>query len=131
LTTHYLEEAEALADRVGIMNDGNLLQVEEVDSLIRNFGTRSLRIKIGTSLETLPDSLTSLGCSIGSHQQEICYPIPPHKEEIQPVLDNLNALGLKILDISEHRSNLEDVFRYLIGNSRDEEKLSQAERKTD
>lgn len=131
LTTHYLEEAEALADRVGIMNHGQLLQVEKVSSLIRKFGTRSLRIKINSSLDSVPEALSALGCSIGSDQQEICYPVSPQTEEIQPVLDILNALGLKVLDISDHRSSLEDVFRYLIGNTQDDESSSRAELEND
>ncbi len=111
LTTHYLEEAEELADRVGIIDKGRLSLVEEKHALMRRLGERRLEVKFATKVDTVPaGQLAADGLSL-THIE--ANGAPPATE----VLRQLYAAGLPIVDVAVHSSSLEEVLlRVLRGN---------------
>jgi ABC-2 type transport system ATP-binding protein len=113
LTTHYLDEAEELADRVGVIDRGRLVLVEGKDELLARHGTRTLRLSLAAALPEVPPGLSALGARLlpGGAALEV---------ELQagaaaaPALEAASAAGLTVADVETRRTTLEDVFVRLV-----------------
>ncbi len=110
LTTHYLEEAEELADRVGIINEGRLLMVEEKQALLRRWGEKRLLVSFSEPLPALPEAARKVGATLSTDGRTLLY---PEREGCAPGGDLLRALytqGLPIRDVETRHSRLEDIL---------------------
>ncbi|HKA87759.1 MAG TPA: ABC transporter ATP-binding protein [Haliangiales bacterium] len=111
LTTHYLEEAEVLADRVGLIDRGRLLSLSTKAELLRRFGERTLRISLVQPLEALPEVLAARGARLAGGAIEVTNPL---HEELGSVLADVVAAGLHVRDVETRRTDLEDIYVKLL-----------------
>ena len=120
LTTHYIEEAEAMADRVGVINKGELLLVEDKDSLMARMGRKTLDVALTEPLDILPESLVSKGVQLGADGQSLVYEYDTNAEAtgITDLLAEIRAVGLHFADLDTHQSSLEEIFVGLVGEDR-------------
>ena len=116
LTTHYLEEAEAIADRVGVITKGRVLLVEKTADLMAQMGKKQLRIELAEPVETLPQALRDRGIEIGGDGGVLIYTYDTRGERtgITQLLNDLQAEGLRMTDIVTRESSLEDIFVDLV-----------------
>jgi ABC-2 type transport system ATP-binding protein len=115
LTTHYIDEAEAIADRVGIILDGRILLVEEKRALMRRMGRRQMRIALEAPPGALPESLARYNLERGSGDRELLYTYDEGTgPAIGPLLADLAAAGLRLADVETHQRSLEDIFVELV-----------------
>ena len=112
LTTHYLEEAEEIAERVGIMDKGELLLVEEKKDLLRNMGSKTLTINLINKINSIPKTLSSFKLSLSSSGDILTYNYKSKIEnaEITKLLTKLQSSGLSISDINTKQTSLEEIF---------------------
>ncbi len=112
LTTHYIEEAEAMADRVGVINKGELLLVEDKSSLMARMGKKTLRVALPDPLDTLPESLVARGVTLGGDGQSLVYEYDTNAEAtgITDLLAEIREAGLHLADLDTHQSSLEEIF---------------------
>ncbi len=113
LTTHYLEEAEELADRVGVIDRGRLLVVEDKVALLRRHGARTLRLAIDGPAGVVPPPLAALGARLAAGGGALEVELPPGAAA-GPVLAAAAAAGVGVLDVETRRTTLEDVFVRLV-----------------
>ncbi len=113
LTTHYLEEAEELADRVGVIDRGRLLVVEDKVALLRRHGARTLRLAIDGPAGVVPPPLAALGARLAAGGSALEVELPPGAAA-GPVLAAAAAAGVGVLDVETRRTTLEDVFVRLV-----------------
>jgi ABC-2 type transport system ATP-binding protein len=109
LTTHYLEEAEELADRVGIIDRGQLLLVEEKNALMKRMGERQLIVRFN-GLVTLPQSVSAVGAKLNASGSELQYTEKSGQLSAGEVLKLVYAAGMPVQDVETRRSRLEDVL---------------------
>ena len=116
LTTHYIEEAEAIADRVGVITGGSILLVEDKDKLMAQMGTKELQIDLQDEITTLPDSLSGydLRLSADGRQLVYAYDTKAGRTGITGLLTDLSAAGLALRDLQTTQSSLEDIFVDLV-----------------
>ncbi|EHI48094.1 ABC-type multidrug transport system, ATPase component [SAR116 cluster alpha proteobacterium HIMB100] len=116
LTTHYIEEAEAIADRVGVITGGSILLVEEKAKLMAQMGTKELRIDLQDHITALPDSLAGydLRLSADGRQLVYAYDTKAGRTGITGLLNDLSAAGLTLQDLQTSQSSLEDIFVDLV-----------------
>jgi ABC-2 type transport system ATP-binding protein len=110
LTTHYLDEAEELADRVGIINEGQLLLVEEKDALIRRLGERKLEVRFAVPLLALPEWLSQVGALLLDGGIRLVYTERKGRPSAGNLLRQLYAAQLPVEDVETRHSSLEDVL---------------------
>jgi len=120
LTTHYLEEAEELADRVGIIDRGRLLLLEEKRRLLERYGGKTLRVKLAAPIAALPPELASLGARLDDEGRALALSAGAG-ESFGPALAALAAAGLSVKDVETTRLRLEDVFVSLLRAERPRE----------
>ena len=113
LTTHYLEEAEELADRVAVIDHGRILLVEQKDRLMERYAGKTLRVSLGAPLAELPPSLAALGARLEEGGLVVAVSAPPGTS-FGPALAALAAAGLPVRDVETQRMRLEDVFVSLL-----------------
>jgi ABC-2 type transport system ATP-binding protein len=113
LTTHYLEEAEELADRIGLIDRGRLLLVAPKEELMRRFGERTLRLVLGATVTAAPAALAARGAVLidGGGALEVTQPA---HQDLGPVLADAVAAGLEVRDLEVRRADLEDVYVRLL-----------------
>jgi ABC-2 type transport system ATP-binding protein len=116
LTTHYIEEAEEMADRVGVINKGKLILVQEKAALMRKLGKKQLKLQLQNTLSTLPRELAELGMTLEDQGNELQYTFDSSDENmsIPALLARLAGLGIGFKDIQTHKSSLEDIFVSLV-----------------
>ena len=116
LTTHYIEEAEAIADRVGIINKGELLLIEEKASLMQKFGQKILKIELQKKLNQLPKELSEKNVKLSDDGLSITYiyDTKQKKTGITKLLSNLSNSGINLRDIQTDQSSLEEIFVNLV-----------------
>ncbi|MCP4789142.1 MAG: ABC transporter ATP-binding protein [Gammaproteobacteria bacterium] len=116
LTTHYIEEAEAIADRVGIINAGKLVLVEDKTALMANMGQKQLQIDLKAPLNSLPDSLQALGFSLQKKGWQLLlkYQGNDKQVEVGAMLAAVYAAGIEVADIHTAQSSLEEIFIELL-----------------
>ena len=116
LTTHYIEEAEEMADRVGVMRQGELILVEDKAVLMRKLGKKQLTLTLRTQLERLPDVLAALPLELTAGGNALVYTFDTQSEEtgIAALLKQLAQLGIDFKDLHSSESSLEDIFVSLV-----------------
>jgi len=116
LTTHYIEEAEEMADRIGIISKGEIILVEEKMALMEKLGKREITIMLRQPLQVLPDSLSKYSVELISEGQELLYTFDAQDDQsdIAGFLKTLNENEIDFVDIHSHQSSLEDIFVGLV-----------------
>jgi ABC-2 type transport system ATP-binding protein len=116
LTTHYIEEAEAIADRVGIINNGEILLVEPTKSLMRRMGHRELRIELTEPIEGIPPSLETYQLDYIPEDRVLVYSYEANGERtgITSLVADIKDAGLTLKDIETKQSSLEEIFVGLV-----------------
>ena len=112
LTTHYIEEAEAIAERVGVINGGELLLVEDKATLMRKMGSKTLRIDLQDAIAAIPDALTAYDLKLEPGGKTVFYTYHSTEKRtgITRLLADVNDSGLRIRDVATSQSSLEDIF---------------------
>ncbi|MBB5573607.1 MULTISPECIES: ABC transporter ATP-binding protein [Rhizobium] len=120
LTTHYIEEAEEIADRVGVINGGKLLLVEEKKALMAKLGRKQLILDLLQPLDAVPHHLDGNGLSLGPNGTTLIYDYDAEHEQssIAALLSRLAAAGIHFKDLSTRQSSLEDIFVSLVGEDK-------------
>ena len=122
LTTHYIEEAEEMADRVGVISKGELVAVDEKTELMAKMGRKTLDIVLAEPLQALPADLSEWKLRLEGDGHVLCYEFDSHAERtgIASLMRCLSELGISYKDLSTHQSSLEDIFVELVhGDKRD------------
>ena len=116
LTTHYIEEAEAIADRVGVINQGEIILVEEKKELLKKMGQKTLTIELQESIKEIPKSLEKYNLYIGDNKMYLnyTYSLKEKQTGITNLLQDLKDTGLKLRDLKTEQSNLEKIFVNLV-----------------
>ncbi len=116
LTTHYIEEAEAIADRIGVISKGRILLVERTDDLMARMGRKELRIELTKPISELPEVLRRDGLALAEGGEALIYTYDTRAERtgITALLAELQAEGLQLADLSTRNSSLEDIFVGLV-----------------
>jgi ABC-2 type transport system ATP-binding protein len=120
LTTHYIEEAEEMADRIGIVSKGELIVVEEKAELMRKLGRKQLTLHLHARLDTVPDALAAYRLSLANGGSELVYSYDTQGERtgITRLLRDLNEAGIRFRDLATTQSSLEDIFVDLVRRDR-------------
>ncbi|MGV3693317.1 MAG: ABC transporter ATP-binding protein [Paracoccus marcusii] len=116
LTTHYLEEAEEMADRIGVIAKGSLLLVKPTSELMGEFGKKTLSIELDQPLAAIPGDLSGRGLSLSDDGRRLSFEYDTRAERtgIARLLGDLAARGITVRDVSTRQSSLEDVFLSLV-----------------
>lgn len=120
LTTHYIEEAEAIADRVGVISNGEILLVKEKAALMAQMGRKELEIELQTPLTSIPDALKSYNLDLTKQGKALVYSYDTAADRtgITKLLSDLAAAGLTMKDVATRQSSLEDIFVGLVEDAR-------------
>ncbi|ANH04370.1 ABC transporter ATP-binding protein [Shinella sp. HZN7] len=120
LTTHYIEEAEEIADRIGVINHGQILLVEDKKALMAKLGRKQMTVELAEPLTAVPDALSSYGVTLAEGGGRLVYEFDAAGERtgISSLLSALSQAGLRVRDISTEQSSLEDIFVELVGEGR-------------
>jgi len=116
LTTHYIEEAEEMADRVGVINKGELIVVEEKAALMHKLGRKQLRLQLHDPLDEVPDALAPHRLELAAGGNELVYNYDTQGERtgITALLADLAAAGIRFRDLSTRQDTLEQIFLQLV-----------------
>jgi ABC-2 type transport system ATP-binding protein len=116
LTTHYIEEAEAIADRIGVINQGEIILVEKKKELLKKMGQKTLTIELQERIEEIPKSLKKYNLNIGDDNMYLnyTYSLKEKQTGITNLLQDLKDTGLKLRDLKTEQSNLENIFVNLV-----------------
>jgi len=116
LTTHYIEEAQEMADRIGVINKGELIVVEDKDVLMRKLGKRQLTLQLQHPLDAIPDSLKGLALELSADRTSLTYTFDVQGEQtgIAGLLKQLGEHGIDFKDLHSSESSLEDIFVSLV-----------------
>ena len=126
LTTHYIEEAEQMADRIGIIDHGELILVREKAGLMRELGRKRLSLQLQRTWPDLPEALKGMGLDLAADGTELHYTYDTQDQGagIEDVLERLRAAGVAFRDLSTQESSLEDIFVGLLERQRSREQDS-------
>ncbi len=116
LTTHYIEEAEEMADRIGVIDKGELVLVENKAALMRKLGKKQLTVELRTPLKNIPDALAGLKLELGNDGNSLVYSFDTHTEEtgIATLFKRLGEQGIDFKNVNSSESSLEDIFVSLV-----------------
>ena len=116
LTTHYIEEAEAIADRVGVINQGEIIVVEETKELLKKMGHKKLTVELQDEISEIPDTLDKYKLVLGNNKMSIDYTYNVQAEQtgITNLLQDIKDAGLKLKDLKTEQSTLEKIFVNLV-----------------
>jgi ABC-2 type transport system ATP-binding protein len=116
LTTHYIDEAEEMADRIGVINKGGLVVVEEKAKLMKKLGKKQLTLNLQETMAAIPPGLAQWKLVLASDGHELVYVFDAHEEEtgIPALLERLAELGIAFRDLNTKQSSLEDIFVSLV-----------------
>ena len=120
LTTHYIEEAEDMADRIGVIRKGELIVVEDKDVLMRKLGKKQLTLTLQQPMERVPDALARWPLALGKQGQALTYTFDSQQEDtgIAELLRALAAQGIDFKDLHSSESSLEDIFVSLVHDTK-------------
>ncbi len=121
LTTHYIEEAQEMADRVGVINQGQIILVEEKKALMRSLGKRVLRLHLEAPLAEIPAELADWSLALESEGQELVFQFDAAqgRQRIPDLLNRVHMLGITYTDLNTSESSLEDIFVELVSAPKD------------
>jgi len=116
LTTHYIEEAEAIADRVGVINQGEIIIVEEKKELLKKMGHKTLSVELQEEINEIPDTLKKYNLVLGNNNMSLdyTYNLKEKQTGITNLLQDIKDSGLKLRDLKTQQSNLEKIFVTLV-----------------
>ena len=115
LTTHYIEEAEEMADRIGVINKGALILVEEKQRLMKKLGKKQLTLHLQEPLRRIPPELASWGLELKTDGHDLLYTVDgANSIDISSLLKRMSELSIVIKDLQTHQSSLEDIFVELV-----------------
>lgn len=118
LTTHYIEEAEEMADRIGVINKGEIILVEDKTTLMQKLGKKQLSLQLQHPLTAIPAVLSSYQLELSADGNQLMYTFDSQQEaDIAGLLRQLNALGIEFKDLQTSQSSLEDIFVNLVGGN--------------
>ena len=122
LTTHYIEEAEEIADRVGIINNGKIILVDEKENLIKKLGQKILKIELANSIKEIPTDLKNFNLELNQEKDTLTYIYDTKGKNtgITSLLSEIKNLGIQLKDISTEQSSLESIFLNLVKESENE-----------
>jgi ABC-2 type transport system ATP-binding protein len=122
MTTHYIEEAEQIADRIGVIDKGELIVIEDKATLMRKLGKKRLTFQLQEPLGGLPDGLGDYDLQLTDDGRALVYTFDTKAEDtgIAELLRNLDKRGVEFTDLNSSESSLEDIFVTLVGRSRRE-----------
>jgi len=120
LTTHYIEEAEQMADRVGVINHGDIILVKEKTSLMRELGKKQMFLLLNEPLSTIPAALAEYGLELQADGSELVYTYDTQRERtgITTLLRELEKAGIAFHDLNTSQSSLEEIFVDLVRRSK-------------
>lgn len=120
LTTHYIVEAEEMADRIGVIADGEIVLVEEKAELMRKLGKKQLTLQLHGELDEVPSELAGYGLELTADGTGLIYTYDTQAErtDITALLADLNETGIKLKDLQTHQSSLEEIFVDLVKERR-------------
>ena len=120
LTTHYIDEAEEMADRIGIINNGELILVEQKSELMRKLGRKQLTLQLHEPLQAIPATLAGYGLELTDDGNELTYTYEAagDRSPIVPLLEALDDAGIRLRDLHTTQSSLEDIFVSLVREAR-------------
>jgi len=118
LTTHYIEEAEEMADRVGVISKGEIILVEEKTELMRKLGKKQLTLSLQQKMAAVPEALAAYNLALAAEGEELVYTYDTKAERtgITSLLQDLSAAGIRFNDLNTSQSSLEDIFVSLVRN---------------
>ena len=115
LTTHYIEEAEEMADRIGVINKGALILVEEKAQLMKKLGKKQLTLHLEDPLPAIPQGLKSWGLELKADGEDLVYTVDSADSiDISALLKRMSELSIAVKDFKMHQSSLEDIFVQLV-----------------
>ena len=116
LTTHYIEEAEEIADRVGVINNGEIVVVEDKAELMRKLGKKQLTLELQEKLSSVPEALKAYRLELSPEGYQLIYTYDTHAERtgITSLLGEVHDAGIKFKDLNTTQSSLEDIFVTLV-----------------
>ncbi|MEL0437222.1 ABC transporter ATP-binding protein [Phycobacter sp. K97] len=116
LTTHYIEEAEAIADRVGVITKGQILLVEDKATLMAQMGQKQLEVQLNAPIEAIPEGLSAYGLELSQDGTALIYSYDTRAERtgITSLLNDVAGAGLVLADVVTRQSSLEDIFVGLV-----------------
>ena len=116
LTTHYIEEAEAIADRVGVINQGELIIVEKKKELLKKMGNKTLKVELQEEISEIPITLKKYNLTVGDNNTSLNYKYDLRDKQtgITNLLQDIKDSGLKLRDLKTEQSNLEKIFVSLV-----------------
>ena len=116
LTTHYIEEAEAIADRVGVINQGEIIVVEQTEELLKKMGHKKLTVELQEEITKIPLALDKYDLTLGENKMSLnyIYNVKEKQTGITNLLQDLKDSGLKLRDLKTELSTLEKIFVNLV-----------------
>jgi ABC-2 type transport system ATP-binding protein len=116
LTTHYIEEAEAIADRVAVINQGEIIVVDDTKELLKKMGHKKLTVELQEEISEIPNSLEKYNLALGSNKMSLdyTYNVQAQQTGITNLLQDLKDAGLKLKDLKTEQSTLEKIFVSLV-----------------
>jgi ABC-2 type transport system ATP-binding protein len=116
LTTHYIEEAEEMADRIGVINKGEIILVEEKAGLMQKLGKKHLKLHLQSKVDAIPASLAAYNLELSDDGRTVTYDYDTKGDRtgITSLLSDLRAAGIHISDLDTSQSSLEDIFVSLV-----------------
>ncbi|WP_425081735.1 ABC transporter ATP-binding protein [Ruegeria arenilitoris] len=116
LTTHYIEEAEAIADRIGVIDKGELLLVQDKDTLMAQMGKKQIEVMLTEPIQTIPDSLAVHNLTMNGNGDALIYTYDTHADRtgITTLLNDVAQAGLVLRDVQTRQSSLEEIFVNLV-----------------
>ena len=118
LTTHYIEEAEEMADRIGVIREGEIILVEEKSQLMSKLGKKELRLQLQNPLDNVPGELTLEPVELSEDGYELIYTFDAQEQQagVARLLRTLGDLGIEYRDLQTRESSLEEIFVGLVHN---------------
>jgi ABC-2 type transport system ATP-binding protein len=116
LTTHYIEEAEEMADRIGVINKGEIILVEDNAGLMQKLGKKELKLHLQSRIDAVPASLAAYNLELSDDGRAVIYDYDTRGERtgITSLLSDLRSAGIRISDLDTRQSSLEDIFVSLV-----------------
>ena len=118
LTTHYIEEAEEMADRIGVINKGALVLVEEKTALMKKLGKKQLTLHLREPIRSIPRELDSWGLELKADGHDLVYTVDgANSIDVSTLLKRISELSIVVKDLQTHQSSLEDIFVELVSEN--------------
>jgi ABC-2 type transport system ATP-binding protein len=116
LTTHYIGEAEEMADRVGVINKGEIVLVEDKANLMQKLGRKQLKLHLQSGIDAIPSALSAYNLELSSEGHDLIfnYDTKGDRTGITSLLGDLRAAGIRFTDLETNQSSLEDIFVSLV-----------------